>query len=363
MMLPEVIVPRDLNTFCAWLSGGEEIITALSLRLRLAAARQDPAKMNFVEELRSFLASDTPTTDNGPAINTAPLRKLFQESPELFGAARERSRTPRGAPEQPNVPQGVLSAASAPALPVAGSLGTSSWKLQPARAMPNGNVFVSFWHTSGADGFYINEDREWLYVPFDPKWTEADLGRRDVRLLVNVPGETFLRAMHAFEEWVKKQIAARSQEVLGRSVTKEEIDAEGLYRSPLYSPDSYSPRLEVTLMLKSAAPYFLTTFSRVDAAGTVETLGTGALTMKRIGCVQGETETEHQWRGSRVQLRVRPEHIFAYEDKKRAGTKMFGLKYVARTCRLDMPSVRLPSVADAVAAAGVPGDAAGHPAA
>jgi hypothetical protein len=201
--------------------------------------------------------------------------------------------------------------------------------------MPSGAVSVGLSRTSCADDFVLHEEHEWLHVPFDPKWTAADLARRDVRLVVSVPGESILREMRAFDEWIKEQVAARSQELLGRSTSKDEINAEGLYRTPLFSPQGYSPRLEVLLILKGG-PLYLTTFSRVNEDGAVETVGTGAGALKRVGHAEGATETEHQWRGSRVQLQVRPERIDVYEDKRRPGTKMFGLKYGARTCRVDI---------------------------
>ena len=120
------------------------------------------------------------------------------------------------------------------------------------------------------------------------------------------------------------------------TAAKEEIDAERLYRSPLYSPDNnYSPRLEVSLVLKGG-PSFLTAFSRTNSAGHVEALGTGVEVLKRVGCAAVTSGSEHKWQGSRVQIQIRPDKVYVYNDKKRENIRVFGLWYAARTCRVDV---------------------------
>lgn len=328
--MTEVVLSKDsspeLGEFCEWLLDGGKV-SSPSLRLRLVAARQDPAKAELVSALRQLLVTPDASEETGtPAMNQ--LRKLWRENPEFFDPDRERSRSPRAA-DKPSVT--TESGGSPSDTKPKGVLGKSTWKLHQPYHLPNGSVSIDFRRTVGNEDFKLNDDRDWLYVPFEPSWTEADLKKRDVRLKVNVSDECVLEELRAFDMWIKEQVAERSEELLGKKVDTEEIDGTNLYRSPVYYPDgNYPPSVYISFILKGAQ-YFLTEFSRAQEQGEAEALGTGTSALNLL-CGAAD---DRKWQGSRVQLQIRPDKIFVYEDKKRDNQKVFVLKFAARTCCMD----------------------------
>lgn len=306
---------------------GVDVQSAVPLRLQLIAAGNAPEKSDTLVSLGRALRE---CVDTNPSDIDGRLRKIYVEQPGLF-AARVRSRSPRRATEPPF---------SAPT-PPEGATFANSWEFRPR----GGRTYVAPAPGRRQTSLALHVGEEWIRVTFAPKWTEETIAKGFAKLKFQVYAEGVAQQLRALDSWAKGELAASSREMLGREMTVEDIEREGVYRSPLWvgNDPTYPPGCEVGLVTRGPEAY-LTRFSFEKATGEIEHASSASEAV--LGLHRECTDTR-TWVSLRFRVAVRPESVYTFTNRE--GVKIAGINLVAVSV-----VVRRPEAAGAAAASRSP---------